>query len=331
MTYRRSRFSTLLGILAALALLAAACGEGEQFGADGGTDGEGAAEDGGGEAGDTLADSTIVVGSKDFDEQLILGFISVELLTDAGADVVDQVNLGGTDANRQALLSGQIDHYWEYNGTAWISFFGETDPIPDRQEQYEVVAERDREENNLVWLDPALFNNTYALAMARDRWQELGQPETLSDIEPLLAENPDLTVCVEVEFQGRDDGLPGMEEHYGYTFESVELLDTGIIYNQTAGGQCAFGEVFTSDGRIPALDLVVLEDDQGFFPLYNPSPVFRQEIYDAVGDELEELYAPVTEALTMEAMQELNRLVSEEGQDPRETARQWLQDNGFIG
>jgi osmoprotectant transport system substrate-binding protein len=325
----RNRIKLLVAVATAFALLASACAEGDDFGGDTDTGNGAATEEG--EAAGPLAESTITVGSKDFDEQLVLGYLTVELLSDAGATVNDEVNLGGTDAARQALLGGDIDVYWEYNGTAWISFFGETDPIPDRIEQYEVVRDRDLEENSLVWLDPAQFNNTYALAMSQEGHQELGSPETLSDIGPLLGDNPDLSVCVEVEFEGRDDGLPGMEEHYGYEFDNVEILDTGLIYDQTAAGACDFGEVFTSDGRIAALDLVVLDDDQGFFPLYNPSPVFRQDVYDSLSSELDDLFDPVADALSMEAMQELNRRVSEAGEDPRTVARDWLETNGFIG
>ncbi|CAN5256938.1 glycine betaine ABC transporter substrate-binding protein [soil metagenome] len=338
----RTRKYLATALVALLALLLAACGETEGFddsagGDDGGdTDATDAAADdaatGGEDAeGAGLEGATITVGSKDFDEQLVLGSISKLLLSDAGAEVVDEINTGGTDAVRGALTGGSIDHYWEYNGTAWISFFGETEPIPDVQEQYQVVADRDLEENDLVWLQPAPFNNTYGLAMASDVHSELGSPATLSDIGPLLEEDPGLTICVEVEFQSRDDGLPGMEETYGYSFDSVEVLDTGLIYTETAEGNCTFGEVFISDGRIAALDLVVLEDDQGFFPLYNPSPVFRSEVYDPVAEELDALYSPVTEALTLEVMQDLNARVSADGERPEAVAEDWLTENGFIG
>jgi len=164
----------------------------------------------------SLDGAEFTVGSKDFDEQLILGYIALALLEDAGATVNDEVNVGGTDTTRAALESGDIDTYWEYNGTAWISFFGETDPIPDRMEQYEAVAERDLEEAGLVWLDPAPFNNTYGLAMSSEAHEELGT-DTISDLVDLIAENPDAaTLCVEAEFNVRDDGLPGLEEHYGF-------------------------------------------------------------------------------------------------------------------
>ncbi|MBW3657982.1 MAG: glycine betaine ABC transporter substrate-binding protein [Actinobacteria bacterium] len=310
-----------LAIAAAAALLATACG--------------GESDSGTGDQGGSLQGAEITVGSKDFDEQLVLGHISKLLLEDAGASVTDQINLGGTDAARAALVSGEIQHYWEYTGTAWISFFEEDDPIADRQEQYTAVAERDLEENDLHWLEPSQFNNTYALAYAREAGDDLGNPQTLSDLGPLIENEPEkATLCVESEFPARNDGLPGMEETYGYEFpdDNVTVLDTGVVYSATADRDpCNFGEIFATDGRVAALDLVVLEDDQSFFPLYNAAPVFTADVYEQYGEELEELYAPVTEALDNETMAALNARVSAEGQRPEAVARDFLQELGLLG
>ena len=303
----------------ALALGLAACGD------DGGG---GAATEG------TLKGASITVGSKDFDEQLILGNISKLALEAAGADVKDEINTGGTDVTRRALTSGAINTYWEYNGTAWISFFKETEPIADRVEQYEVVRDRDLEENKLHWLAPADFNNTYALAFASEAADDLGNPETLSDLGDLISSDPDkATVCVESEFSARDDGLPGMEKTYGYEFPSsnITVLDTAIVYSAAdKQDPCYFGEVFTSDGRVSALDLTVLEDDKGFFPLYNPSPVFTDDVYAEYGDALDEIFTPIAEALTQEEMTALNEKVSVDLEQPDQVAEDWMEENDFL-
>jgi osmoprotectant transport system substrate-binding protein len=340
----QQRWQLMLAVIAVLALSATGCGQGlESEGSGSGESGseevaEGAsdgASEGGGAGGESLEGAEITVGSKDFDEQLILGNISKLALEDAGATVIDQINLGGTDAARAALTSGEIDHYWEYNGTAWISFFGNTDPIPDRIEQYEAVAEQDLEEENLHWLAPANFNNTYGLAYLTSAAEDLGNPETLSDLGPLIENEPDkATLCVESEFPAREDGLPGMEETYGYEFpgDNVTVLDTGVVYNSTANRDpCNFGEVFTTDGRVAALDLTVLEDDEGFFPLYNPSPIFVDEVFSQYGQALEELFNPISEALTQEVMTEMNAQVSAEGQRPEDVAQEFLESNSLIG
>ena len=324
----RGKNLRLAGGIAAAALIASACG--------GDDDDAGATPDGPITAGsESLDGAEFTVGSKDFDEQLILGYISVALLEDAGATVNDEVNLGGTDATRAALTGGQIDHYWEYTGTAWISFFGNTDPIPDRIEQYEAVRDQEIEQESLFWFEPTPFNNTYGIALSQEASSDLGGPTTISDLGDLLDSDPDaVTLCVESEFTARDDGLPGMEAHYGFEIPSgnVTILDTGVIYGSTADRDpCNFGEVFTTDGRIAALDLIVLEDDQAFFPLYNVSPVWVGDVYATYGATLEALYAPVAAALDDNTMASLNARVSADGERPADVATDWLTENGFIG
>jgi osmoprotectant transport system substrate-binding protein len=334
---RRSR-TQLLALVAVLALLVAACGGGDQL--ESGGD-EGGGDESGSEGGEltagteSLDGASITVSSKDFDEQQVLGYISVTALEAAGASVDDQVNLGGTDANRQALLSGQVGHYWEYTGTGWINHLGNTDPIPDREEQYNAVKEADLEQNNLVWLEPAPFNNTYGLAFRSEAAGDLGNPETLSDLGALIENDTgQATLCVETEFESREDGLPGMEETYGYEFpdSNVTGLDTGVIYSAIdEGDPCNFGEIFTTDGRIAALELTVLEDDEGFFPLYNATPVFTRDLYEQYGEALEACFNPIAEALSQEEMTELNKRVSSDGERPQAVAESFLNDNDLLG
>lgn len=108
------------------------------------------------------------------------------------------------------------------------------------------------------------------------------------------------------------------------------VLQVGIIYQATAdAGQCDFGEVFTTDGRIAALDLVVLIDDKQFFAHYNPSVTMKREFFEA-HPQIAEVTAPVTAALTNEVIMELNRQVDVEGRDPAAVARDWLVSEGFI-
>lgn len=295
---------------------------------------------GGGESssGADLSDADFTIGSKDFTEQLVLGYITAGALEAAGASVEDQIGLSGTDATRQALINGDIDMYWEYTGTIWINHLKNTDPIPDEQEQYVAARDADLEENQLQLLEtPAPFNNTYALAMRSEAPEEvpaLEGIETLSDIGTVIEENPDAaSVCVESEFNSRDDGLPGMEEAYGYEFpnDNVSLFDTGVVYDRTdAGDPCNFGEVFTTDGRIAALDLTVLEDDENFFPNYNPVLEVREETYGQYGDQLNTLFTPIAEALTNEEMSAMNASVDVDGGDPEDVADEWLEENGFV-
>ena len=133
-----------------------------------------------------LSGVSLTVGSKEFTEQLILGYIASLALEDAGADVRDQLGLVGSTTVREALISGEIDLYWEYLGTAWVTYLGNETGIPDVQEQFEAVRDADAE-NGITWLEPAPFNNTYAIAMTDESAEELGIT-SISEIGELINE-----------------------------------------------------------------------------------------------------------------------------------------------
>jgi osmoprotectant transport system substrate-binding protein len=314
-----------LAALSAAALLLTACGDDEP---------EAGPEAGGSIAEDyDLSGAELTVGSKEFTEQLILGHMARLALEAAGAEVTDEIGLAGTAIVREALLAGEIDLYWEYTGTGWITHLGETEPVQPAEDQYEAVAERDLEENGIRWIEPGPFDNTYAVAAHESAVDELGISQ-LSDLQELLEQQPEeATFCIASEFATRDDGLPGMEEHYDIEFSDDQLvmLDEGAIYSEVADrSNCNLGEVFATDGRIAALDLVVLEDDQDFFAAYNPSVTVRDEVYQQYPD-LEPMFAEIAATLETEVMQELNARVDDLGEFPDEVAEDHLRDQGFIG
>ena len=274
----------------------------------------------------------ITVGSKDFTEQITLGYIIEFALAAAGANVRDLTNIQGSNSTRDAQLDGQIDLTYEYTGTGWINYLGNEQPLPDSRAQFEAVRDADLQANDMVWTEPAPMNNTYALAMNRQTAEETGV-RTLSDYAELVRTNPDAaTTCVETEFNVRQDGFPGMAAKYGFDPADAkrQILQTGIIYQATAdGNQCKFGEVFTTDGRIIALDLVLLEDDRQFFPKYNPALVMKKDFYDA-HPQVIDVMAPISAKLTDEVMTELNRRVDVDGREPADVARDWLVQEGFV-
>ncbi len=280
-----------------------------------------------------LSGAELTVGSKEFTEQLVLGHIARIALESTGATVEDEIGLAGTAIVREALEAGEIDLYWEYTGTGWITLLGETEPVEGAEAQYEAVAERDLEENGIRWLEPAPFDNTYAVAVHESAAEEFDLSQ-LSDLQRLLDESPDAaTFCVASEFVTRDDGLPGMEQHYDIEFpqENLVMLDEGAIYSEVEQrDNCNLGEVFATDGRIAALDLVVLEDDRDFFPAYNPSVTVRDELYQQY-PQLGEMFAEIAARLDTETMQDLNARVDAEGEFPEEVAEDLLRAEGFIG
>jgi osmoprotectant transport system substrate-binding protein len=120
--------------------------------------------------------------------------------------------------------------------------------------------------------------------------------------------------------RGATDGVPE---------ENIGLYDTGAIYTATDTGACNFGEVFTTDGRIDALDLTVLTDDLAFFPSYNVAPVFSTRTLER-HPEIAAVFAEISPFLTDEALRALNRQVDVDGAEPTDVAFQWMVDQGFI-
>ena len=281
----------------------------------------------------SLDGATFTVGSKDFSEQLILAQITEQVLQNAGATVNDKSNIKGSVNTRTALTSGAIDMYWEYTGTGWITYLKETAPLSDPKAQYDAVAKRDLTENKVKWLDPAPLNNTYAFAVRNSALSDLGSPRNLSDLARLAASSPDkATFCVESEFSTRDDGLPGMLKAYGIPAVdgNVKMLDTGVIYTETAkGSTCNFGEVFATDGRIAGLKLTALEDDKHFFPNYNPALTVRSDVFDKY-PQLADVFNPIARVLDTQTMQTLNSQVDVDGKEPKDVASQWLKSQGFV-
>lgn len=328
MTFLLGHRKGAVAVLAAVALLGAACGGGDDGG--GGTTGGG--EGGGSLAQFDLSGAELTVGSKEFTEQLILGQITIQALEAAGATVDDQTGLVGSDIAREALTSGEIDMYWEYTGTGWITHLGNEDAIPDEQEQYEAVAQEDLESNGIDWLEPAGFNNTYAIATREEAIDEFGV-QTLSEFSEFASSNPDeATLCAASEFLNRNDGLPGLEKAYGFDIpdENIAEVEFGVIFTSVdKGDPCNFGEVFATDGRMAALGLTVLEDDKHFFPSYVPALNVNQEVVEQNPD-IEGLAAELAAALDTETMTRLNAQVDVDGGFPEQVAQEWLISEGFI-
>ncbi|NKY57439.1 glycine betaine ABC transporter substrate-binding protein [Nocardia flavorosea] len=274
----------------------------------------------------------VTVGSKDFTEQQILGYIIEFALVAAGAEVRDLTNIQGSNSLRDAQLSGQIDIAYDYTGTGWVNYLGNETPVPDEQGQFEAVRDADRAAHGMTWAAMAPMNNTYALATARRTAESTGV-WSLSDYAELVATDPAAAAtCVGTEFNVRQDGYPGMARAYGIDESQVtkRIVQDAVVFQATADArQCAFGSVAATDGRIPALDLVLLADDRAFFPKYNAALVMRTEFADA-HPEVTTIMTPISRLLTNESITELNRLVDVEGREPAEVARDWMVENGFV-
>lgn len=312
----------------AFALGATACGGG------GGGGNAGATGGGGGGATD-LSGAKLTVGSKEFTEQLVLGQIAIQALENAGASVTDKTKIQGTTNTRKALTTGQTDMYWEYTGTGWVDILKhETSDAPkDPQKLFDAVSKEDLKKNDIKWMAMAQANDTYAIATSKKVQKSTGV-QNLSDYADLVKKDPSkASLCAASEFLNRADGWPGLEKAYGFSLPDSEVteVDLGIIYTRVPKGTpCTFGEVFATDGRIPANDMVVVPDDKHFFVSYNVALTVRDDVYKKYSKQLKNIFDPISKKLTTDALTKLNSQVDVQGLPVEQVAQKWLKDNGFI-
>ena len=166
----------------------------------------------------------------------------------------------------------------------------------------------DFEKNGIVWIGRSPFNNTYGFVSSPAATEANGGPFTTQTFMEYVRDNSDAIVCMESEFPDRPDGL---------------------IYTETADNNCTFGEVYTTDGRIPALGLTLVEDP-GINILYNVSAAMRAETYDQAPDQFEAIVAAILQPLDNNKMAELNKRVSADGEEPSAVATDFLVTEGII-
>ena len=275
------------------------------------------------------------VSSKRFTEQEVLGYMAYEVLANnTDVNVEDQIGLGGTTTNFEAVRSGQIQTYWEYSGTVWLTLPPQhTEVIADPQKIYRKAKQDLNRVHNLAYLDRAPLNNTYVL-LANPDWAKKTGIKTLSGFAKYLKEgNTDFTVVMNAEFQSRADGWPGVAKHYGFEDLKSKLnirnIGSGLLYQVLGTGQAQVGVGFNTDPRILQFDLRVLKDDKRFFVPYNPAPVVTNEAL-AQHPSIEEPLNKAGRGLTTDRIRELNRRVDLDRENPQVVARDSLRKRGLI-
>lgn len=288
-------------------------------------------------------DEPIRVGSKQFTEQIVLGQIILLALSDAGLAVEDRTNLGSTQVNRDALVNGEIDVYPEYTGTALYNYFtavGWAD-IPDnaygeRTLGYALASSFDAAINDLIWLEPAPANNTYAFAVTA-AFAEENDMYTAFDLADYVNAGGEVYMATGDEFAQRPDGIAAFEVTYGFNLREDQLLiiaggtpaQTEQALNEGASG-VNMAMAYATDGALQAYNFVVLEDPLGAQPIYAPAPVFRGEVLRA-NPQIAGILNPIFRELDNVTLQTLNARVEVDGENPVEVATEWLTENGFIG
>lgn len=264
------------------------------------------------------AGADVIVGSKNFTEQVVLGEILAQAIErDTGLTVERRLNLGGTAIAHQALLSGGIDVYVEYSGTALTAIFNQP-AATDSSAVFEQVRER-YAAAGITALPRLGFNNTFAILVRRADAEQHGL-KTIAD----LARLPSWRAGFGYEFLERPDGFPGLSAAYGLRFANQpRVMDLNLIYRAVASGEIDVTAGDATSGLINALDLVVLEDDRRYFPVYDAVPVARAGAL-LRHPRVAETIAALAGRISAAEMQRMNYAVDGDKRDVRRVAGDFL-------
>lgn len=268
---------------------------------------------------------SIAIGSKNFSENLFLAeLMAQQIEAETDLAVARRLNLGGTFLCHQGLISGELDLYPEYTGTALTAIL-EKPVVSDPGRVLKIVSQAYRERFQAVWGEPFGFNNTFAIVV-RDE-EAMSGIRTISD----LAETaPDLTLGCGFEFLDREDGYDGLVETYGLEFDGPpKAMDLNLVYRALRDSQIDVGVGNSTDGLIAAFNLRVLEDDRGYFPPYDAAPVVRAETltaYPALRAAIEKLGGLLDE----KTMRKINYELDGKQRPAAELAREFRRSKGLA-
>ncbi|MCI0403542.1 MAG: ABC transporter substrate-binding protein [Acidobacteria bacterium] len=271
-------------------------------------------------------ENTIIIGSKNFTEQVVLSELIAQHLENRTVLRVERrFYLGGTYLCHQSMLAGRIDLYPEYTGTALTAILKET-PQDGSRAVYERVRDEYAQQFSLEVAEPLGFNNTFAIVVRGEDARRLN----LRTISDAARHAPQWRAGFGYEFTERPDGYQGLAQTYGLKFGSPpRIMDLGLLYRALLEKQVDLVAGNSTDGLITALDLVILEDDKGYFPPYEAVPLVRAETLErhpALRPALAELAGRISDA----DMRQMNYAVDGEHRDVKDVAREFLQRIGLA-
>lgn len=278
----------------------------------------------------------ITVGSKADTEGSLLGQVIMLMLEKNGFQIVDRTGILGTPLIRKAITSGEIDIYPEYTGNGAF-FFDETtsDVWKDAKKGYERVKTLDKERNNIIWLEPAPANNTWAIAVPK-ALADKEKLQTLDDFAAYVNRGGYVKLIGSEEFVTSPLALPTFQKAYSFTLKKEQLVtiatgDTAQTEKAAAQGTDGVNAAmaYGTDGSLSAFNLVVLADPRGAQPVYEPAPIVRGEVFNKY-PELANILDPVFQTLNLETLQTLNGRIAVEGQKPVDVATNYLKSKGFL-
>lgn len=271
-------------------------------------------------------DAPIRVGFPNQTEQAMLGYMAALIVEKKlGLPVELSPNLGGTAIGQKAIIDGALDIFPDYTGDALANVLKE-EALTEPAKAYERVASQYKEKYGITWLAPTKFNNTYALALKKDKAEEL----KITKISDLASHAKDWSLGSSVEFAGRPiDGYPGMTKAYGFEFGSIKPMDIGLMYTSIDAGQVDVIVAFATDARIEKVGLRVLDDDKFFFPAYNAAITVRDELL-AKHPEIKDAIDQVIGNIDTETQIKLNARADIDNVPVDKVAEDYLKEIGAI-
>jgi osmoprotectant transport system substrate-binding protein len=271
----------------------------------------------------------VVVSSKDFTEEVIIGEMYAQALENAGIKVERKLNLGTTDIAQAALLkggpNGGIDLYPEYTSTGLIAVLKAT-PINDPQQAYDAVKKGYEDKFKLTWLDKTPMNDTQAIVTSKDVSDQQG----IKTLDDLCAKASNLTIAARAEFKTRADALPALQKIYGgCNFKDIKVVESSLLYKAVVDKQVDVAQADGTAGEIAGYSLVLLADPKHYGPPDNVAPVVRDDVlamYPQMADTLNKVDAKITD----QEISALNWDVAGNKKEPADVVKAWLAKQGLT-
>lgn len=271
--------------------------------------------------------NSISVGTISTSESQIVGQIIRQLIEEETDLTVEMVNnLGSSIVVHQAMVNGDVDiSATRYTGTDLAGAL-KMEPVMDAEKAMEIVQTEFQKQFNQKWYDSYGFENSYAFTITA----ELAEKENIEKVSDLKSLAGDLAFGVDNSWLNRKgDGYEGFVEEYGFEFGNAFPMQIGLVYQAAASGDMDVVLAYTTDGRIKAFDLKVLEDDHNFFPPYETSAVASNDILEE-HPEIDELLERLVGKIDTEMMQELNYEADGEMREPAIIAKEFLEENNYF-
>ena len=267
---------------------------------------------------------TIVVGSKDYTEGIILSNICADLLEEYTDYNIERKMNMGTTVLWNAITNGEVDVCTDYTGTILLNCLNE-EAKGDADDVYNEVKEELHKQYEIKVLDPYGFNNTYTLAME----PEVADKYNIKTYTDLTKYSREFVFSPTLAFENRADGLPGLQKNYDLEFKKIKSMDGALRYQALKRGDAQVIDAYSTDGLLKKFNLKVLEDDKEFFPPYYAIPLVREDILEK-HPEVEEVLNKLSGKIDEETMINLNYQVDEEGKTPEEVAHNFLVEENLI-